>query len=244
MRVKKVIYGSVRVLRVLADALVALVFPKVCAACGSSLLSGERSVCLRCLMGLPRPYVRAGNSGVILRGRLEPYINLVGVAALYTFERGGDVQRLVHQLKYNGRKDVGLELGEELGRIVMAQHDFDDVDVIVPVPLHMERLKRRGYNQSEEVAMGVNRVTGWEVDTESVMRTVNNSTQTKKSKTERWLNSQGIFKVEHGERLRGRHVLVVDDIITTGSTVTSMCHEIQKVGGVRVSVACLACTCS
>lgn len=117
---------------------------------------------------------------------------------------------------------------------------FEDVDVVIPVPLHPRKQRARGYNQSEWIARGVFQVTGIPVDTSSVIREKHTNTQTRKSIYERWENVEGIFKLRHPERLVGKHILIVDDVLTTGATTTACADVFREIGGIRISVLTLA----
>ena len=133
-------------------------------------------------------------------------------------------------------------MGEWLGEELLDSGNFDDIDLIVPIPLHYRRRLRRGYNQSEQLALGVGRKMGVECDFRSVRRRHYNDSQTSKSRSERWDNVEEIFDVRSVERLRGRHILLVDDVLTTGATMVSCASTILKAceGEVRISVASLA----
>ena len=146
---------------------------------------------------------------------------------------------MIHELKYRGRQDIGRELGKMLG-YELKHTSFALTDLIVPVPLHKKKLRIRGYNQSECIAIGLSEVLGITVDYESVVRVHQSDTQTRKSRYERWENVEGIFEVISKENLLHQHVLLVDDVITTGSTLEACATAILKVPGTRVSVATVA----
>ena len=155
---------------------------------------------------------------------------------------GTDWQRLIHNFKYKGRWMFARKMGEWLGEELRESGNFDDVDLIIPVPLYFLRRLKRGYNQSEMLALGVSREMGVRCDFRSVRRRVYNESQTSKSHIERWDNVEGIFDVRKVENLRGRHILLIDDVLTTGATMCSLASTIKRAcdGDVRISIASLA----
>jgi ComF family protein len=137
-------------------------------------------------------------------------------------------------------REVGTELGKIYGSILKSSDFICDIDLIIPVPLHPDKQKKRGFNQSEIIADGISINTGIPVDTQTLCRKELNPTQTKRSRYERWANVEGIFSLENPDVVIGKHILLVDDVITTGSTVESCANELLKIEGVRVSVVALA----
>jgi ComF family protein len=160
-------------------------------------------------------------------------------AAFLYFEKGTKFQNIFHELKYNGKKDLGVLLGSLYGR-KLADSRFNCAELIIPVPLHKKRYNQRGYNQSELIAEGLSEVMKVPVDTASVIRTKATKTQTSRSRYERWLNVEGIYKCTDRKKLENKHVLIIDDIITTGATTESLIQEISDIPGIKISVAVLA----
>lgn len=167
-------------------------------------------------------------------------IPLGRATSLFFYQKGSDFRRILYQLKYGGRKDLGEIMGRFMAAELMAADYFRDIDVIIPVPLHPRKQKSRGYNQSECIARGVASVTGILVDTTSVLRKRHTETQTRKSAFERWENVDGIFLLRHPERFAAKHVLLIDDVLTTGATITACADAFKGVEGVRISVLTLA----
>lgn len=161
-------------------------------------------------------------------------------AAFSYYNKGSRIRTLIHNLKYKGIKEIGMELGRIYGLTLKSSGFTDEIDLIVPVPLHPSKKKMRGFNQSEIISNGISGVTGLPVDTNSLVREKISVTQTRRSRYERWTNVEGIFLVNDQESLKGKHVLLVDDVITTGSTIESCANELLKVDGVKVSVVALA----
>ena len=161
-------------------------------------------------------------------------------AAFSFYNKGSRIRNLIHNFKYKGIKEIGYELGRVYGLSLKSSGFTADIDLIIPVPLHPTKKRIRGFNQSDTISTGIADVTGLPVDTTSLVRTAVSATQTKRSRYERWTNVEGIFRVTDPEIIRGKHILLVDDVITTGSTIESCANELLKVEGVRVSVVALA----
>ena len=172
----------------------------------------------------------------------ENVLPVESAAAMFWFVGGTEWQRIIHNFKYHGRWFFAQKMGEWLGEELLDSGNFDDIDLIVPIPLHYRRRLRRGYNQSEQLALGVGRKMGVECDFRSVRRRHYNDSQTSKSRSERWDNVEEIFDVRRAERLRGKHILLLDDVLTTGATMASCASAIVKAceGNVRISIASLS----
>lgn len=162
-------------------------------------------------------------------------------AAAYSFyNRGSRIRKLIHNLKYKGACDAGKEIGRIYG-LTLAKSGFTSgIDLIIPVPLHSSKMRQRGYNQSEIISQGISEPTGLPVITDILVRSGDSATQTKRSRFERWVNVEGIFTVRDPDCIRGKHILLVDDVITTGSTIEACASELLKTEGVKVSVAAIA----
>lgn len=218
-----------------------LVFPKVCYACGKSLYKKEECICTHCLYHLPRTNFHFYGDNPVVRlfwGRT----NIFSAASLYSFSSGSRVQRLIHQLKYRGRKEIGASLGKYYGRELRIAPLFSTVDLVVPVPLHHRKQKKRGYNQSEPFACGLAESMGAESAQDALIRTSASVSQTKKTRYDRWKNAEEVFRVSAPERLRGKHVLLVDDVVTTGATLDACAGKILEVPGTKVSAVTIAYT--
>lgn len=218
-----------------------LIMPRTCLACGRVLLENEGSICLACRYNMPLTnFAKRKENPVKLL--FENVLPVESAAAMYWFVGGTEWQRIIHNFKYYGRWFFAQKMGEWLGEELRDSGNFDDIDLIIPIPLHYRRRLRRGYNQSEELAMGTGRKMGIKCDFRSVRRRLYNDSQTSKSRSERWDNVEQIFDVRNAEKLRGRHILLVDDVLTTGATMTSCASTILKAcdGNVRISIASLA----
>lgn len=221
--------------------LLRIVYPDVCEVCGCSLVRGERVLCLHCEMEMPRTNVHKEEFNVIHQ-RLAGSTPIERAAGMFYYYRESDYARLIHVAKYNDRPIVARCLAEKFANELQADGFFDDIDIILPVPLHRSKLIARGYNQSAEIACGISSVTGIEVG-DNLVALRGHSTQTKKNGYSRWVNAQGIYDVVDGEEIDGLHVLVVDDVITTGATLLACCDAIHKAAPkARISVLSLAVT--
>ncbi|GCB33544.1 amidophosphoribosyltransferase [Bacteroides faecalis] len=167
-------------------------------------------------------------------------IPLERATSFFFYRKGSDFRQILHQLKYGGRKELGAIMGRYMASELLPSGFFKGIDVIIPVPLHKKKQQLRGYNQSEWIVRGIAAVTGIPVNTESVIRKKNTETQTRKSTFERWENVDGIFELRSSEHLQGKHVLVVDDVLTTGATTVACVSALMEVQGIRISILTLA----
>ena len=222
----------------LAD-FVSLLFPQLCAACGESLVAGEELICMECRFSLPFTnfHLHADN---IVAQQFWGRIKLEAAYALLYFIKGGKVQNLVHGLKYKGMKEIGSLLGEMAGTQLAKNEIFKTVDLVIPVPLHKKRLKQRGYNQAEWFAKGIAAQLNVPLETGNLVRPSPTETQTHKSRFDRYGNMQDVFTVNYLENLAGKHILLVDDVVTTGSTLEACGLQLLKIDGLRLSVAAIA----
>lgn len=215
-----------------------LLLPRFCAICGERLTPQEKCICVTCLRNLPFTYTY-----------LHPQNNIekqfwyhipIERAASYLFYEGEGLMNAIQQFKYRSRPDIGLFFATLMAR-EYAEHDFfKGMDVIVPVPLHWEKQIKRGYNQCHYIAQAIHDVTGLPIEKHAVVRTKNNKPQALMHHSKRSDNVKAIFKLKHPERLQGKHVLLIDDIITTGATIMSCAQEIAKSDDVKISIVSLA----
>lgn len=217
---------------------IGLFFPRICASCNKNLMRNERFLCTQCLCELPKTYFHTDAENEVAKnfwGRVP----IENATAHFYFQKGGHVQKLLHKLKYKGQKEIGIELGKIIG-FDLAETSFSLVDLVVPVPLHKSKLHKRGYNQSECIAKGISEILKIPLDTKSLVRSVANPTQTKKHRYERWTNVDGIFTITDIQNITNKHILLIDDVITTGSTLEACIEALRIAPNVKVSIAVVA----
>jgi ComF family protein len=222
----------------LADFM-ALFFPQLCAACMESLVANEYIICTSCLYNLPFTNFHLTADNIVAR-QFWGKIKLEAAYALYYFNKGGKIQNLMHQFKYKGVNQIGNILGNIAGEQLIQNDLFKTVDFIIPVPLHKKRLKQRGYNQSACFAEGLAQRLKVAVELHNLVREIPTETQTRKSRFARFENMQDVFFITSPEKLANKHILLVDDIVTTGSTLEACGLALLKIEGLKLSVATIA----
>jgi ComF family protein len=223
----------------LLDDFLSLLFPRICYGCGNHLLRNEYLICTECYVEIPRTdyhNIKENQLEKVFWGRCM----IQSAAAFSFYNRGSRIRNLIHNLKYRGITAIGTELGKIYGLSLCGSEFLKDIDMIIPVPLHPSKKRSRGFNQSELIAEGLSLSTGVPVCKDILVRRTASSTQTKRSRYERWLNVEGIFSLARPEMISGKHVLLVDDVITTGSTMESCVNEVLKAPDVKVSVVAMA----
>ena len=224
----------------LFKSLINLFFPRTCVACGNLLLEGEDTVCTTCRFLMPKTHYET-NPDNPLAQNFFGQMPFNAVSAEFFFSKTGKVQHLIHGLKYHHCRENGIFLGQEIGRSLQKAPDYQGLDYIIPIPLHPKKEKIRGYNQSHVIAEGINEIMNVPIAENCLVRKVFTDTQTKKSREERWQNVKDIFDVKNPSQLEGKHVLVVDDVLTTGATLMSAGKALMKVDGIKISVVTAAC---
>jgi len=219
---------------------ISLFYPRVCFACNNALLRHEEFLCTECLFNLP-----VTNFHLIENNPVSnQFIGKIGfnaAASFYYFSKGGKVQHLIHQFKYNGYKKIGIFIGRIYGEQLIKSPFFSNIDYIIPVPLHPRKELQRGYNQAEWFAKGLALSIKAPIDTTTLHRMYASESQTHKTRFSRWENVKEIFSLSNGQHLIGKHVLLVDDVITTGSTLEAAGHVLMEVPDIKISVCSLAC---
>ncbi len=226
-------------LSLIGESLGALFYPRLCPACSRVLYGNEKILCLKCTCELPRTnfHLDPGNEvAKLFWGRAM----IQHAASFFYYQKGSRYQNIIHAMKYGNRQQLGVDLGRWYG-LELRDSPFARADLIHPVPLHRSKKRARGYNQSERIALGISEALGIPMATDLIERAVNTDTQTRKSKYERWSNVEGIFRVADPGRLREKHVLLVDDVVTTGSTLEACAAPVLALGDTRVSLLTLAC---
>ena len=224
----------------LLKSLINLFFPRVCAACGNILLDSEDTVCTICRYLLPKTQYEL-NPDNPLAQMFYGQMPFNAVMAEFFFSKTGKVQHLIHGLKYHHCRENGIFLGQEIGKSLLKAADYQNIDYIIPVPLHPKKEKIRGYNQSHVIAEGISEMTDIPIAEDTLVRSVFTATQTRKTREERWENVKDIFELKNAERIANKHVLLVDDVLTTGATIMSAGKALMQAEGIKISVATVAC---
>lgn len=216
-----------------------LFFPKTCVVCGGALGEKDHYLCVSCHAHLPRTgyYLEEDNDVARL---FWGKVSLIHAASYFYYSKGSDYCRILYRLKYHYCKEIGEVMGRCMAAEMQNSMFFEGIDLIVPVPLHKKKQRLRGYNQCEWIAKGVSAVTGIPVNTSGLVRIVDNSTQTKKSAHERWENVQNIFSVVPSAEFANKHILLIDDVLTTGATLYACAAILKELEGVEVSILTLA----
>jgi len=216
-----------------------LLFPDLCIVCNENLQKNEQHICVNCLYGIPKTNFHLLPDNPIEK-RFWGKVPIFRGTAFFYFHKGSPFQKLLHALKYKGNKEIGEVLGKHAAADLLDSIDFSDVDVIIPVPLHPKKFKKRGYNQSEWIAKGMSEILNIPQDSTTLYRVRENTTQTKKTVFERYENTEGIFELLDKNTFSGKHVLLVDDVLTTGSTLEACIKALLKTDTIKVSIFTLA----
>jgi len=219
---------------------VSLLFPTLCQACGESLVTGEELICLNCRYNLPFTDFHLKPDNMVAQ-QFWGKIHLEGAYAMCYFAKGGKMQHLMHHFKYKGIQKIGNLLGNIAGEQLLKSPVFKSADVVIPVPLHKSRLRKRGYNQSMCFAEGLSEKMRIPIDENNLVRLRATETQTHRSRFSRFENMREVFTLTNPESLRNKHVLLVDDVVTTGSTLEACGTALLKAEGLKLSIATIAC---
>lgn len=223
-----------------SDDFVGLVYPRLCAICSGNLVASEEGFCIGCEVDLPRTYDELNPSANPVAKVFWGRFPLEAAASCFVFSGAGKVQELVHNLKYNGRKDAGIAAGRYFGTILKDISPFLTGNLIIPVPLHEDKLLTRGYNQATCFAQGLSEAMKIPYDEGAIVRLKATSSQTKKNREERWDNVGEVFAVPTKQDLAGKHVIIVDDVITTGATLEACILPLLSIPNVKISIVSLA----
>ncbi len=213
-----------------------LIIPRVCSICGRRLSPGEDFICVECNLHLPRTYYAKDAYENEMAKLFWGRIPIERSTALFFYEAGSEACRIIYDLKYNQRPEYGYYLGKMVAQEVQANGFFTGIDLLVPIPLARKRQWQRGYNQSMEIAKGVEEVTHIPIAPHVIRRNKFESSQTHKDRWERMENVSHVFELIHPEKVKDKHVLLIDDVVTTGSTICACGKQLEQAGGVKISV--------
>lgn len=223
-------------MRVFKD-LITVFFPNLCPGCGEAMGYGDDFICIRCMSDLPFSELRKDNPLAIrMAGRLP----ISGAYTFLKFTKGGIIQNILHKIKYGNRPDLGIILGEQFGQRLVKASLISDTDIIIPVPLHKSKMKKRGYNQSEQFACGIAEKTGFEILKDGMLRRQKGKSQTTKSRFERLKSVSDSFIVRDPALIEGKTILLVDDVFTTGATLEACGIKLFEAGAEKLYLATIA----
>ncbi|WP_159019003.1 ComF family protein [Algibacter sp. L3A6] len=220
-------------------SVVNIFFPKVCYACLGTLNDNEDAICVDCRHDLPVTNFHLDDSDAVkkvLYGRCK----IEHGTALFRFEKKSLVQQLIHGLKYRGYQNIGFVLGNWLGGELQELEAYRDVDVVIPVPLHKKKLRSRGFNQVEKFGQQIAEALNAEYLDQVLVKISNNKSQTTKGRIARLINSDELFALEHRELIESKHILIVDDLITTGATLEACILILNQAKNIKISIATVA----
>lgn len=214
-------------------------FPRICEACGTALFKNENVICTSCKYHLPTTNFHLNRNNFVERlfwGKVE----IEAGTSFLMYQKGERVQKLIHKLKYKNKPQIGEKLGELMGEQLAISPAFNDADFIIPLPLHPKKKKIRGYNQAEHICIGLSKKMNIELVSNQLIRKKHTSTQTKKAKYERYLNVKNIFAVKSPENLENKKIIIVDDVVTTGSTMEAAIATLSNISDIKICIATLA----
>lgn len=231
--------GIIGILRRLVQRLGDAIFPAVCECCGRSLVDGEELLCLHCLHDMPRTNYHHEDFNELQKRLAAPGLPIERAAAMFHYIKESQYVRLIQRSKYNNRPIIVRHLARIFAQELKDDYFFDGIDLILPIPMHWHKRLKRGFNQSEEIALSVGDATG--IKYSDNLKALPHSTQTRKNAIERATNMEGTILVSNADELAGLHVLIIDDVITTGATILVAAKAIRKASPTtRISVLTLA----
>jgi ComF family protein len=221
------------------EDLLALFFPELCAACGKNLFKNERIICTSCIYHLPQTNFHEDPNNKMARQLWGRFPFVQTIAFLY-FRKGSRIQNMMHRLKYRNSPETGVRLGELYAHELKRSTIFKKSDIIMPIPLHPVKLKTRGYNQSECIAQGLSTILEIPINTTNLVRLENTATQTKKSRYARYENLVSAFHINDKSELINKHIMLIDDVMTTGATLEACSLLLKEIQGVEISICTIA----
>lgn len=235
-----VINGLIKMNPIFLNYLTELFFPRLCVVCGDKLIEQEQWICLHCLYHIPRTNFHLDPADNQVSRLFFGRVPVEYATSFFFFSKGSKYQTLLHNLKYKGMKELGAEIGKHFAIDLLRSPEFSSVDIICAVPLHPSKEKKRGYNQSRWIASGIAKQMNKELSDNNLKRITATETQTRKSRFARWKNVEGIFELSDPRVFAGKHILLVDDVVTTGSTLEACAQAILSKTDAKISIATLA----
>ena len=221
------------------SALLDLISPRTCVVCGQRLSVSEETICSKCNLHLPRTGFQLDSYENIMAKMFWGQIPIERATALFYYEPHAETANILYEMKYKNHPEIGEVMGRMMARELQMSNFFEGIDGIIPVPLAKKRQRQRGYNQSHELAKGISEVTGLPIYNKVVRRNTFEGSQTSLGRWERNENVEQVFELKEASTVQGKHLLIVDDVVTTGATVIACAKELCKAGGVRISVLSL-----
>lgn len=219
--------------------LIQLFFPRTCLSCNTLLTENDKEICHLCLGKMPYTTYRFDRKNTVYQ-QIIPFVEIEAAVSLVFFSKEGIVQELMHQLKYKGHQEIGRLFGILVGEQILSSGDKTQIDVVVPIPLHPKKLRKRGYNQLTEFGKALSNILQSEYDEKLLYKKISNETQTRKNALERKENVKGIFDLFYPENYQNKHILLIDDVITTGATLVEAAGTLKKIKGAKISIATIA----
>jgi len=228
-------------IKILLANFVSLLYPELCVICGEPLMENEKFFCFACFLKLPRTHYHLIPENQAIE-RLAGKVSLEKASAYFYYNKGGIAQKLIAEIKYRGNRNLGEWIGRYLAEDMIPSGFFQGIDYLLPVPLHRSKEKKRGFNQAEKIAEGIAQATKIPVETCNVFRAKANTSQTNKGVFDRWRNTQNLFTLKDPKLFEGKHILLIDDVLTTGATLEALAQSLLKSEDVKISILTLAIT--
>lgn len=223
----------------MVSSILNLFFPTVCLTCKHILLDNEKHICTTCRHKLPLTNYHLTKDDFV-RKQFYGRSKIENATALFHFEKKGIVQQLIHQLKYKEQEHIGRFLGKWLGKELKTTKDYNTVDLVIPVPLHKKKQSKRGYNQVSQFGKEIATALGVDYNENILLKVTNTKSQVTKNRFSRWTGKNDTFALANTKNIKGKHILLVDDIITTGATLEACIQELNKADNIKISLATMA----